>query len=158
MRKASTKRDKNAPAELASRLTWLRQALVDFEELHRAAADRESWNAAVAAKFRAAQIRAEIEEIEQTQAARDGVIRTMTAEEYYDELLATVRAMRSGAMAAGSHVAAVSSIKLEGELVEKRAAASERATAAAREAMTDEAIEAEIARLRVARGMYTEGH
>lgn len=141
-----------------ARLDYLCHALAEMERTAQLAEEDRSWGACVAARAKCVTIRGEIEEVEQTIAARATTSQTMTAEEYYDELLATVRAMRSGAMAAGSHVAAVSSIKLEGELVEKRAAASERATAAAREAMTDEAIEAEIARLRVARGMYTEGH
>ena len=148
----------DAPEDREDRLTYLRRALVEMEKTGQLAEEAGSWGPCVQARSKCVQIRSEIEEIEQTQAARDAIVRTLTAEEYFDELLATVRAMRSGAMAAGSHVAAVSSIKLEGELVAQRAAASERAAQAARELMTDDAIEAEIARLRSARGVYGAEH
>lgn len=141
-----------------ARLDYLRRALALMEQAADEAAADRSWGPSVAARAKCVQIRGEIEEIEQTQAARAATSRTLSAEDYFDELLSTVRAMRSGAMAAGSHVAAVSSIKLEGELVAQRAAASERAAAASREAMTTDDIEAEIARLRNARGAWADSH
>lgn len=150
--KGQDRRQRGGPLELVPRLDWLRQALADFEATYHAAMDAESWGAAVQAKTKAVQVRGEIDEIEQVQAARDHVIRQIDPETYYEELIGTVRALRVGAMASGSHVAAVSALKLEGELVSAKAAASERAAAAAREAMSDQDLEAEILRLQGLRG------
>lgn len=137
----------------ATRLEYLRAALVELDELVQAAAADASWNAAVQAKARALQVRAEIDELEQTQAARKRRTVKRTTEAYYDDLLAQVSTIRIGAIAAGSWVAAGTALRLEADLLASRAVAVDKAAASARAAMTLEEIEHEIARLRSQRGI-----
>lgn len=138
-----------------SRLAYLRQSLADLDATFAAATEDRSWNAAVAAKAKAVLVREQIDELEQVQAASRTRREAPSTEAYYDELIATVRALRVGAMASGSHVAAVSALKLEGELLAARAAAADRAAEANRAARTEAEIEAEIERLRKDRGAGT---
>lgn len=135
-----------------SRLAHLRAALEQLEQMVLDAVTAESFTAAVAAKAKALQVRATIDELEQVQAARRRRGKTQSIEDYYDELIGTVRALRVGAMASGSHVAAVHALKLEGELLQAKGVAADRAAAALRAALSVADIEAEIARLRAARG------
>lgn len=137
----------------ATRLEYLRAALVELDELVQSAAADASWNAAVQAKARALQVRAEIDELEQTQAARKRRTVKRTTEAYYDDLLAQVSTIRIGAIAAGSWVAAGTALRLEADLLASRAVAVDKAAASARAAMTLEEIEHEIARLRSQRGI-----
>lgn len=126
---------------------------MQLDELVTSAAEDASWNAAVQAKARALQVRAEIDELEQTQAARKRRRVQRTTEAYYDDLLGQVATIRIGAIAAGSWVAAGTALRLEADLLAQRAAAVDKAAAAARAAMTLEEIETEIGRLRAQRGL-----
>ena len=73
--KGQDRRQRGGPVELSPRLDWLRQALADFESTYHAAMDAESWGAAVQAKTKAVQVRADVLVAEQClQAAGLGVV------------------------------------------------------------------------------------
>lgn len=135
-----------------SRLEYLWSTLSKLEEDAEAAAVDRSWTAVVNARTKAIQLRERIDELEQIAAARKGRKRNMTPAELYDELAADARALKVGAMASASHVAAAQALRLEQDLVAMRAQAASGAADAAREALPVEEIEAEIIRLRTARG------
>lgn len=135
-----------------ARLTYLWAKLDRFEALSAAAELAESFTAAVAAEREAVRLRAEIDEIEQVRAARKRRRKVQSIEAYYDELLDVVREIRIAAVASGSCIAANQAVRQEAELLHAKGVALDAAAKAARQAMTIEDIEAEIARLRSQRG------
>lgn len=135
------------------RLTYLRDRLTWFEEVATEARSAGSYTAAVHASERAVRLRADIDEIEQVQAARQRRRASLSMEAYFDELLDTVHEIRSAAVASGSCIAANQAVKLEADLLSQKSAALDKAAASARAAMPDADLEAEILRLQRERGV-----
>jgi hypothetical protein len=135
-----------------TRLEYLWQKLDRFEALSLDAEKAQSYTACVAAEREAVKLRAEIDEIEQVRAARKRRRKTPTVEAYYDELLDVVREIRIAAVASGSCIAANQAVKHEAELLTAKGVALDAAARASRAAQSTEDLEAEIARLRAARG------
>jgi len=138
----------------SSQIAYLRQRQAEYEELAEQARASGSFGAAVAATkeaHRVAQERSELEEVQRAQRRRRS---SRTTEQYYDELLEQVAAVRIASVAAGSMIAANQAIKLESDILTARSAAVDAASTAAREALPLEEIEAEIARLQAGRGLH----
>lgn len=134
-----------------TRLKDLWKAYDDLEAIFVGAMAENAWTPATNAKVKAVQVRERIDELEQIAAAKRRR-KQMTPELLYAELAAEARALRVGAMASASHVAAVQALKLEADLVAAKAAAGDAASAAALETMSIDELEAEVIELRKARG------
>jgi hypothetical protein len=98
-----------------TRIEYLEDALVHYETLAEQASSAESWVAAVKAKDRAIELRAELDQLRETSKRLDQA--PSTIEEHKAEIRSEARRLRQGATEAGSYVAAANLLKLEGELL-----------------------------------------
>jgi hypothetical protein len=112
------------------------------------AEDDQSWNAAVNAKAKALQVRAELDQLRETQ-VRTSAPRTVA--EHKGEVLSEVRRLRIGATEAGSYGPAAALLRLEMDLLSQTQSDLTEAEAKALAAKTLTELEAEAEALRRAR-------
>lgn len=146
--RTSAPRRKAQNPEDGTREDYLVAALRQLEEQVLSAEEDRSWTAAVNAKHRALLVRAELDQLRETQ------VRTAapaTVDDHKNEVLSEVRRLRIGATEAGSYVAAATLLRLERDLLSQTQAEVTEAEAKAIKAKTTADLEAEIAELQARR-------
>jgi hypothetical protein len=93
-----------------SREDYLVRALAQLEKQVKSAEKDRSWTAAVQAKKAAVQVRADLDQLRETERRQAA---PSSAADHKAEILAEVRRLRQGATEAGSYVAAATLLKLE---------------------------------------------
>jgi hypothetical protein len=107
-------RRKTPPHSKWSREQYLVDALAQLEATAVEAEKKESYVAAVNAKHRAILVRAELDQLRETERRQAA---PATPEAHKEEILAEVRRLRTGATEAGSYVAAANLLKLERDML-----------------------------------------
>lgn len=107
-------------------------------------AQSKSHVAAIQAKTKAIQVREQLDQLREMQ--RETLSAELTDDEYRAELRTSLRKLRKGAAASGSHVATLHAIRLEGEQLEAAVAARRQAELDAQAAMSDADVMAAAAR------------
>lgn len=138
-----------AQPEDGTREDYLVAALRQLESQVRKAEKDRSWTAAVQAKKYAVQVRADLDQLRETERRQRSM--PASADEHKTEILAEVRRLRLGATAAGSYVAAAALLKLEREMLTVAAVEATEAEARALAERSVADLEAEIAELQAAR-------
>ncbi len=144
-------RRRNPKPDAGTREEYLVAALRQLEAQVEDAEDDQSWNAAVNAKAKALQVRAELDQLRETQAKAR---MPATVAEHKADVLATVHQLRVGATTAGSYVAAAALLRLEREMLQQTAAERSQAEVDALAAKTVADLEAEIEELRARRAAH----
>lgn len=134
-----------------TREEYLVAALRQLEDQVEAAEDDQSWNAAVNAKAKALQVRAELDQLRETQVR---TVAPRNVEDHKAEVLSEVRRLRIGATEAGSYVAAATLLRLEREMLTATQAELTEAEAKALTEKTLAELEAEAEALRARRAAH----
>lgn len=151
MPKPRARRRKPTQPDEGTREEYLVAALRQLEAQVQAAEESRSWTAAVQAKAKALQVRAELDQLRETQQRQ-----TMpaSAAEHRAEVVSEVRRLRIGATEAGSYIAAAQLLRAELEILAQVQAADSKEDADELARKELEEIEAEIEELRRARKVH----
>lgn len=137
--------------ETGSREEYLVAALRQLEKQVKSAERDRSWVAAVQAKRQAMAVRAELDQLRETQRRLES---PATVRDHKAEVLSEVRRLRVGATEAGSFVAAANLLRLERDLLSQTQAEVTAAEAEALARKTVAELEAEVEELRARRSVH----